>query len=183
MQMQTGAAWACLPCSFAMVVKVPIEQFIKLLGHDGSAKPYPEMPEQVAGFHEQECIEVLQHLGFACTPIEIVPQMVPLPGGPVRQIWFPAKNTPIQNTSNCIEFSKLKGGNRERFYRHIKMTTGVFTGIKHGHRRARPIGHAVAWDGEKVYDPQGDGLMYPFYNMNDYGFTPHTYWKVQKING
>lgn len=181
MKMQTGNSWSCLPCSFAMVINMPVKDFISLLGHDGGAKPYPEAPEQVAGFHEQECIEVLQALNYACTPIEMVPQMMPWLDGPMRQIWFPRVSV-VPEPPSCLDLRAV--GNKERFIRHLSNTCGVLTGKRIIDPRARPIGHAVAWDGQSIYDPRGDhGLIYSFYNAGEHGFSPQTFWKVQDLNG
>lgn len=170
MKMQTGNSWSCLPCSFAMVLNIPVKKFIRMIGHDGSDEPYELFPGQKAGFHEQECIEVLQRLGYACTVIEIVPQLMPGPGGPVRPIWFPSK--------------KLTGDpedwNWERFIHHLKGTRGVITGAKKRIDSDEWLGHAVAWDG-LIHDSQGRGFTYPIEKAHDYGFTPRNYWKVQEI--
>ena len=168
MNMKTGNGWSCLPCSFAMVLDLSVEEFIKMLGHDGSAEPYPAYPGQKAGFHEQECIEVAQQLGYACTPIEIVPQMMPMPGGPIRPIWFPGAGDP-------------EGANWQRFLRHLNGSRGVLTGVKQRTNSVKRLGHAVAWDGSYVYDPQGEGFLYRIDEASDFGFTPRNYWKIQEV--
>lgn len=167
MRMQTGDSWACLPCSFAMAIHLSVKKFIEMIGHDGSVEPYEDFPNLKAGFHEQECIEVLQQLGYSCTPIEIVPQMIPAPGVPVRPIWFPLK----QPTNRPEEW------NWQRFVRHLVGTRGVITGVKRRINNDKMLGHAVAWDG-MVYDPQGKGFVYALEQMGDYGFMPRVYWKV-----
>lgn len=169
MKIQTGDKWSCLPCSFAMAIGIPVEKLIKMIGHDGSDEPYDELPGQKAGFHEQECIEVLQRLGYACTPIEIVPQMMPALRGPIRPIWFPLK----QLTAAPEDW------NWQRFIRHLKDTRGVITGVT---KRANGvIGHAVAWKGV-IYDPRG--YMYTIEEAGNYNFVPRTYWKIQEtMNG
>ncbi len=165
MKIQTSNNWSCLPCSFAMVLDIPVREFIDRLGHDGSEKPYQERPDQEAGFHEQECIEVVQRLGYACTPIEIVPQMIAAPECLYpRQIWF----SPGREEANW-----------ERFKGHLYNTRGVLTGLKKKINRA-DIGHAVAWNG-KIYDSQGKGFIYSLANASDYGFAPRVYWKIQRI--
>lgn len=161
-KMQTGNSWSCLPCSFAMILHIPVEEFIEMIGHDGSAEPYEDLPGQKAGFHEQECIEVLQQLGYACTPIEIVPQIMPTPDGPIRPIWF----SPEQAESEYW--------NWQRFIHHLKDTHGVITGVKE--YTSKVIGHAVAWN-SVVYDPQG--YTYSIENAHHYSFIPRVYWKIQ----
>ncbi len=169
MNMQTYTNWSCLPCAFAMALDMAVEKFIDTIGHDGSDEPYAGLPGQKAGFHEQECIEVCQQFGYACTPIEIVPQMMPVPDGPVRQIWFRPEQRLTENWA--------------RFRRHLEGTRGVLTGVKKrlnedavGHT----LGHAVAWNG-MIYDPQGKGFIYLFENAYQFGFVPRTYWKIQEV--
>lgn len=170
MKMRTGNNWSCLPCSFAMVLDISVEKFIRMIGHDGSDKPYEDYPGQKAGFHEQECIEVLQRLGYACTPIEIVPQLTPVVGGPLRPIWF----FPEKLTGDPEDW------NWQRFIRHLKGTRGVITGAKKRIDSSEMLGHAVAWDG-LVHDPQGRGFTYTIEEAHNYGFIPRGYWKIQEI--
>lgn len=169
MNLKGGNGWSCLPCAFAMVLDLSVEELIKMLGHDGSAEPYPAYPGQKAGFHEQECIEVAQQLGYACTPIEIVPQIMPMPGGPMRPIWF--------STSDA----SFEEANWQRFIRHLNGSRGVLTGVKQHINSSKVLGHAVAWDGENIYDPQGDGFLYHIDEASDFGFTPRNYWKIQEV--
>jgi len=151
-----------------MVTDLSVKKFIEMIGHDGSAEPYKDFPGLKAGFHEQECIEVLQQLGYSCTPIEIVPQMIPVPGVPVRPIWFPSTDNP-------------EDGNRWRWVRHLRGTRGVITGARKRINDDKILGHAVAWDGMTIYDPQGKGLEYTLDQIDDYGFMPRVYWKVRAI--
>jgi len=123
-----------------------------------------------AGFHEQECIEVVQRLGYACTPIEIVPQMMPVPNGPVRPIWF----WPEQLTGDPEEW------NWQRFNQHLKNSKGVITGTVKCTGVHSVLGHAVAWN-EIVYDVRKGGLLYSIIMADYYGFTPRTYWKIQEV--
>jgi hypothetical protein len=150
-----------------MVLDVPVRKFVNMVGHDGSTKPYSERPEQEAGFHIQECIEVAQKLGYACTPIEIVPQMIPAPECLIpRPVWFPL-------------YSGSEETNWRRFCRHLEGTFGIITGLKK-RINGSEIGHAVAWSG-KIYDSQGRGLVYSLAKASNYGFTPRVYWKIQRI--
>ena len=139
-----------------------------MIGHDGSAEPYTAYPGQKAGFHEQECIEVAQQLGYACTLIEIVPQMMPMPVGPIRPIWFPGTD------------SDREENNWRRFKRHLTTTYGVITGLKQ-RASGEMIGHAVAWDGNNIYDSQGSGWIYSLEKASDFRFTPRNYWKIQEV--
>lgn len=160
--------WSCLPAAFAMVLDLEPRDVIRHIGHDGSDEPYKEDGFK-AGFHEQECIEVAQQLGFACTPIEAVPTISPhLAGRDARPIYF--------------------GGdlpsNWARFLRHLDGACGVLTGTYTLPGDPTPLrGHAVAWDGvttQKIHDPMGP-RCYPFGSATKYGFTPGCFWKVQYV--
>ncbi len=164
--------WTCLPWAFTLVAGCPLEEFIDKIGHDGSSEPYPDLPGVKRGFHQQECLEVMQAMGFACTPIELVPQIKPSQDGPVRAIWFPGKGT----QEEC---------NKGRFCGHLEGTVGVLTGMVHKGNQTPGKGHAVAWNGKQrlIYDDRG-GIppSYQLDEMGKYGFSPATYWKVQKVS-
>ena len=168
--MSTG--WQCLPIAFARVLNYKLSWFMAQIGHDGSEEPYHDMPGVKRGFHQQECLEVLQKLGYACTPIELVPQIRPTPGGPTRQIWFPGDGMQEQN-------------NEGRFQSHLRGTSGVLTGVVMRGNRQSAMGHAVAWCGltRLIRDSRRD--MPSYYTLEDagkYNFIPTTYWKVQRIH-
>lgn len=169
MTIQTHNAWSCVPCSFATAIDIPVQEFIDEIGHDGSDKPYFGLDTK-AGFHEQECIDVLQRRGFACTLIEIVPQMVPCKGGPVRQVWFGQRPG-----------LTLEDGNWERFLSHLQGTCGVLTGVKRKINSDSFIGHAVAWFDGMIHDPQGSGYIYSIDDAPNYGYIPRAYWKIQEV--
>jgi len=165
MKIQTNPnGWSCLPTAFAMVAGISVTEFIKAVGHDGGAEPY-ELPGVKAGFHEQECIEVILSLGYSCTPIEFIPRIsARLDGTDVRSILFGAEPR----------------DNWRRFVRHLTQGPGVITGYYCGKPPVR--GHAVAWDSKdgKVYDPRG-GRRYSLESVRDYSFIPRCFWKVQKV--
>lgn len=162
--------WTCLPWAFAKVIGHSAAWFIGQIRHDGSEEPYRGFPGVKRGFHQQECIEVLQRLGYACTPIELVPQIQPL-DGPVRQIWFPGTGMQEQN-------------NRDRFEQHLRGTRGVLTGVIAAGVHETGVGHAVAWFGavRLIRDNRKAApTIYAFEDAGKYNFIPNTYWKVQRI--
>jgi hypothetical protein len=164
-----------------MALHMPVKKLIEMIGHDGSEEPYRELPGQKAGFHEQECINVCQQLGYACTPIEIVPQMIPVSGGPVRSVWFlPEGQSDWPGTLRGQLIANLEDWNWRRFIQHLKDTRGVLTGEKKRIGSNVVVGHAVAWSG-MIYDSQGKGFIYSLENAHQYGFVPRTYWKIQEI--
>jgi len=159
--------WSCLPAAFAMVLGMDPEEFIKQIGHDGSDEPY-RRESLKAGFHEQECIEVLQRWGYACTPIEIMPRISPHSDGwDARSIFFGGGGTQ---------------DNWDRLLYHLEYYCGVLTGLYTPPARAE-VGHAVAWDFDTrmIYDPIAGGLIYSLEDAHKYGFTPGCFWKVQNV--
>jgi hypothetical protein len=152
-----------------MVVDMPVSRFIQQIGHPGAEEPY-DIKGLKAGFHEQECIDVIQRLGYACTPIEIVPTISPHPDG---------------RDGRPIFFGLGESDNWERLLRHMADTSGVLTGIyKKLDRPTQVIGHAVAWDHveKKIYDPNFKGQIYAFTESYNYGFVPRCFWKLQRVH-
>ena len=159
--------WSCLPTAFAMAVNKPVTWFIQEIGHPGAEEPYG-VKGLKAGFHEQECIEVIQRMGLTCTPIELYPTISPHPDG---------------SDAKPIFFGMGESDNWERMLRHMNEDTGVFTGIyKRPKKKPEFIGHATAWDCEKklIYDPIM-GRTFPFIHMRDYNFYPRCFWKIQRV--
>lgn len=166
-----NTGWQCLPWAFAKVINHSAAWFMSQIGHDGSSEPYHDFPGVKRGFHQQECIEVLLKLGYSCTPIELVPQIQPSIGGPVRQIWFPGGGTQEQS-------------NKDRFEYHLRGTQGVLTGVVTGDNHEKWVGHAVAWFGTVRLirdDRKAVPTTYAFEDAGKYNFIPNTYWKVQRI--
>jgi hypothetical protein len=153
--------WSCLPTAFAMAVNKPVTWFIGQIGHPGAEEPY-EQKGLKAGFHEQECIEVVTSMGFACTPIELVPTISPFADG--RQ-------------ARPIYFGLGIDDNWHRLLTHMKGARGVLTGIY----KPKEMGHAVAWDGERIYDSNRGGKIYSFADTYKYGFVPRCFWKIQRV--
>ncbi|KPK52844.1 MAG: hypothetical protein AMS22_08465 [Thiotrichales bacterium SG8_50] len=150
-----------------MVVDRPVTWFIKQIGHPGAEEPYG-VKGLKAGFHEQECIEVMQDMGFACTPIELVPTISPYTDG---------------RSARPIFFGLGESDNWHRVMRHMEGHDGVFTGVYIPPAPKKQQGHAVAWDGRKkmVYDSNHGGQIYPVKAMYDHWFTPRCFWKIQRV--
>jgi hypothetical protein len=154
-------SWSCLPASFSMVCNVSFQYFIALLGHDGDARPYKDKSKR-RGFHLQECIDIAWKLGFTCMPIELFPAMTYAVGAEV----FP------------VRFGSDDNANLARFMHYLTTTK---RGILEGLRAVNGIkmGHAVAWDGELIYDPSG--RSYSFENSLKNNFNPHTLWILTEV--
>jgi len=161
--------WSCLPTAFAMATDKPVMWFIQQIGHPGAEEPY-DVSGLKAGFHEQECIEVLQKIGLACTPIELGPTISPYPDG---------------HDAKPIFFGLGLEDNWARFLQHLNETRGVITGLyRKPSDPEKIIGHAVAWCGKEqsVYDSNFGGRVYPLTEAYKYGFIPRCFWKLQRVN-
>jgi len=152
--------WSCLPTSICNVIGVPVGAFLKLLGHDGSDQPYPGSNVR-AGFHMQECIDVLDLLGWSVTQFDMEIKMQGWVGGPCRTV-------------------KCRFGNEVRFRYHLARENGVIVGTMQDGDQDREIGHAVAWIKGKVYDPRGCGRVYEAQDLHLHRITPVTFYQMRK---
>lgn len=124
--MKSPNGWSCLPCSFATVLGVTLEEILEYVGHNGSDIMWPELPEPKCrkGFHIQEMISFSFEKGRTVTPFEPVPLSIPVEGAKPCIITF---RYGAQNRMNSL----LTGRN------------GVLEGN----------GHAVAWYNGIIHDP------------------------------
>jgi hypothetical protein len=159
--------WSCLPTAFAMAINKPVTWFIEQIGHPGAEEPYG-VKGLKAGFHEQECIEVLQRMNLTCTPIELFPTISPYAD---------------RHDAKPIFFGMGESDNYARLLSHMEKDRGILTGVyKRPNKTPELIGHATAWDhmGKLIYDPIM-GRSYPFTKCRDYRFHPRCFWKIQRV--
>jgi hypothetical protein len=106
----------------------PLDKFLERIGHDGSNIIWPQLAEPLCrrSFHMQECLLAAFGLGYGFTGFDLRAC-----GGP--------------NADNLITLD-----HSERIRELMWFTPGVILGVGR-----LGINHAVAWDGEKVYDPCG----------------------------
>lgn len=116
--------WGCLITSAAIVLgEKNIDNLIKELGHDGSKELEPGIYQ---GFHYQEIIDLAFHRGYPVTIIELNPRSESYKTGKVWEVDF--------------IINKWR-----RFNDYLKNARGIICGLRSDY-------HAVAWDGEKIYD-------------------------------
>lgn len=141
--------WSCLPASFAMAMGLSLDVILESIGHDGSEIIWPLMPEpqRRRTFHLQECIAVSWRFGWAVTEHEFEPILTP----DGMQMLYLLARTDIKDI--------------------MRRVSGVLIG------RGRANMHAVAWDTEHIYDPQG--VVYGF--QNQAAFTPQRFMAFTKI--
>ena len=151
-------SWSCLPTSIATLLDIPVSRVIETIGHDGSAQYYLPDCDFRVGFHTQECIDALESFGRAATPIEVDPQYQPADYLPPIHLRL----------------------NENRLLLHLHDNEGFITGF--GMKDTSRIGHAVAWDGEYIYDCRSNTEgVYPFTRCLRNNFYPTCFWKVRKI--
>lgn len=81
---------------------------------------------------------------------------------------IPIEYEPWQ-TPNGVDKYPVYTDYKSRFYNHLNLEPGLIVGVAKDHW------HTVAWDGKRVYDPQGS--IYPF---NDIKIDVQTFWKLNK---
>jgi hypothetical protein len=133
-----------------MALDDDVDTLERIIGHDGSEIIHPELksPGNRKGFHWQEIIDAALVLNHAVVPIEARPIQ-----------------TATGTDSYEIKFNGFET-TEERLLTYLEHTKGVLAGVA-------PSGywHAVAWDGEQVYDPQG--RVYP---LEDIKIGIQIYW-------
>ena len=136
----------CLLASAAMVMDVHPDVLTELIGHDGKEIIFPKlpMPISIRGFHIQEVIDCAFEYGYSVTEIQALPSL-----------------TPDHKHEYLIKFNI---SNDERFLRHITYHKGIITG------ETKKCGHAVAWDGEMVFDPRGCICKFDSFDMDILNF-------------
>ncbi len=152
--------WSCSVTAFAMALRVPVQQLIEELGHDGGEIIFPDLPEPMCrrGFHSQELILAAWRHDFACTPLELFPQI----------------------QSNCGQHTYRVGMEDHlcwaRFIAAIQVTFGVLQGP------GRHCLHSVNYRHGQIWDP--DGYQYPYSREACEGrsFAGNTLWIFSRHN-
>ena len=156
--------WMCLPTSFAMALDVPLAEVLYLLGHDGSAIQWPNLPEPLCrrGFHPQELLYVCLARGCAATRFELAPALTPGYGSREFRI--------LSEARSWLLFRSL-----------IQHSRGVIEGVAEG--EGQRCGHAVAYDHGRIFDP--DGAEYPYSRdaCEARGFFTQNLWRIDRIGG
>lgn len=132
-------SWSCLPTAFAMILQCEPREIFEIIDHDGSEILYPDQPDPNCrrGFHLQEMFDVSVH--FLQYPVVIEPVPHVLVGEVMRPIPMP----------------------ENRFEHYLQLRPGVLLGC---HETGK--NHAVAWDGDKVFDPRGQKYEIDEFNID-----------------
>lgn len=123
----------CMLYSLAMVLDEEPDVLIEEIGHNGTELWFPgyPVPYNMRGYHMQEFVDVCLARGQALVPIELYPRSASEkePTNP-HMLW---------SMDDCSH----------RFNTMITSKRGILIG------RSNHGGHACAWNGKKVYDPNG----------------------------
>jgi len=163
MKLQTKPnPWSCIGSAFAMVLDIPVADFFGIVGHDGSQKAFPTLPDPMSrrGLHIQECITACLKLGYAVTPVELFP---------VIQATLPDENNIV------VLFGDDESANWQRFEQTIQGSTGVIDGV------GRQCLHAVAFNHGTIFDP--DGCEYPYSHTacQSHDFITRCAWRIDSL--
>ena len=164
MRLQTKPnPWSCIGTAFAMALDIPVADFFGFVGHDGSDKAFPMLPDPMArrGLHIQECINASLKLGYAVTPVELFPVI---------------RATPPSAEEIVVFFGGDESANWQRFEQTIRGSTGVLEG------KGRQCFHAVAYDCGTIFDPDGDEYPYSRAACESRTFHPRRAWRVDPLN-
>ena len=137
---------SCMPTAIAMVIGVPVEELIAEID-----KPYKDIIHfgrpgalKYRGFHPQDFTKYLQDKGWALV---------------VNYGRWPAHHMYDKKCILCGGTGKFKG----RWEEGNLLTQGNVGLLQYNN-------HFCAWDGEKVYNP--NGTIEPFHTHNLIGFHP-----------
>jgi hypothetical protein len=145
--------WSCLPQAFAIALNLSLDEFIELIGHNGSAIMWPHLPEPLCrrGHTIQECIKVCLELGYSVTPIAVS---------------YKHKPTPDTEPLNLYD--------REIFNAQVLRSRGVLTGACKKCHHAVTYNHGIIMDGGIIY-------LYSESNCLLHNFTPECLWRIDAI--
>lgn len=128
----------CMLYSMAMLLDEDPAALVEAIGHDGKEVLWPQYkrPYCYRGYHIQEMIDVALDRGIALVSIECYPRSGPAPDpSQAQMLWG-------------VQFSQ------DRFIEWVTGREALLIGEAKGGG-----GHACAWDGEIVFDP--NGYKYP----------------------
>ena len=150
--------WMCLVTSFAMALDIPVSEAIERLGHDGSRRLWPHLPEPLCrrGFHPQELIDLCRFYGYAVTRVELCPRIAPA-----------QDEQPVPILDDAHAWS--------RFEDILQTSFGVIEGV------GRECGHAVAYDRGHIFDPDGRNYAYLRIGCEARGFYVRHLWRLDPI--
>jgi len=148
-----------MPLAFAMALDMPVGDLLAAIGHDGSEIVFPSLPEPLCRrcFHIQELIQVALSRRLAVTPVELFPTLQPTDAGPFHKtVLYPDNNW-------------------RRFEAAVQTSRGVI------HGTGARLGHTVAYDHGRIYDPRGPVYDYSRLACEAHQFYTRCAWRIDPI--
>ena len=148
-----------MPLAFAMALDMPVADLLAAIGHDGSEIVFPSLPEPLCRrcFHIQELIQVALSRRLAVTPVELFPTLQPTDAGPFHKtVLYPDNNW-------------------RRFEAAVQTSRGVI------HGTGARLGHTVAYDHGRIYDPRGPVYDYGRLACEAHQFYTRCAWRIDPI--
>jgi hypothetical protein len=157
--------WSCLPTAFAMVLDIPVSQIFDYLGHNGEAIVWPQLEEPRCrrSFHIQEMIDFCFSKKYSVTGIDAIPMATYMTKEAFNDLGLLINQA---MKTDCPDIRRMKIIYDElagrmlcnvteealwlRMEKYLINNHGVLTG-----RTLEGKPHAVAWNGEMIYDPCG----------------------------
>jgi hypothetical protein len=147
--------YPCIAVAFALACEIPLEDFIQRVGQRGGLI--------MGTYHHQQCMDVAWDLGYASMSIER------------RSLLIPG----LDYQGDPAEVRYPEGG-QKRFTDYLKNQVGILGGTYLTAKKQ--IGHAVAWNGKKIYDPRGYSYAYPMAATAPCHFYINTFVALIKRN-
>ena len=139
-----GKNGQCMLYALAMLLNESPESLIEEIGHDGLTKVWNDLPEPYCypGFHIQEVIDVLFKRKQALVCVDAMPTTTP---HPLTLVKFKVRKSPDPH----FMFNNVLAA-AVRIKQYLENRQAILVGET---KKGSP--HAVAWDGQKVYDSRG----------------------------
>ena len=165
----------CILTSFAMALDMPAETLLERIGNRWKTLAFPDLPVPFCwrGIHIQELILVALGLGFAVTPVELLPQTEP--PKPIN----PRTRVAYQNV--VVFHGSDESANWDIFRNTVMTCSGVLTGTKSPPMTRFLRGHAVAFEKGVIFDPSSEAYMYSVQQCEARNFYANYAWRFDKM--
>jgi hypothetical protein len=159
-----------------MALDIPVEAFMALLGKGSEIIAFPGLPVPYCyrGYHIQEMILFALARGYAVTPVELVPLVLP------PAALHPNTRQPYEAAT--VFHGETEESNRDIFNKIILTCRGVLEGV------LAPLpskllqrGHAVAFERGVIFDPSSDAFMYSVRECEARHFYANCAWRIDKM--
>jgi hypothetical protein len=149
--------WMCAATAFAMVLDIPVLDFIAMVGHDGSEIIFPKLdePRNRRGHNIYDFIDFGLNYGITVTPV------------PLRPV--------IDSGCGHVYEMRSREANWKHFIDQIQRSRGVIecSGLT--------TGHMVGYDHGTIFDPDGEVFTYSREACEERGLGTYLLWRVDEL--